>query len=73
MLFDKGHERPHIHPNGWLSGVFYLRLPALIADPERNHEGWLEFGRPTAQLRVQPALTLRKYQPAYGHKFLCPS
>ena len=48
-------------------------MAALIDDPERKHEGWLEFGRPTAQLRVQSALTLRKYQPAYGHKFLFPS
>ncbi len=73
VLFDKGHERPHIHPKGWLSGVFYLSLPALIDDPARNHEGWLEFGRPTAELHVQSTLTIRHYQPAYGAMFLFPS
>lgn len=73
VMFDRGHERAHIHPNGWLSGVFYLSLPDLIADPARNHEGWLEFGRPTSDLHVQADLTIRHYQPAYGQMFLFPS
>lgn len=73
VMFDKGHERAHIHPNGWLSGVFYLALPDLISDPGKNHEGWLEFGRPTSDLHVQSELTLRHYQPAYGQMFLFPS
>ncbi|MDH3640748.1 MAG: putative 2OG-Fe(II) oxygenase [Gammaproteobacteria bacterium] len=73
VMFDRGHERAHIHPNGWLSGVFYLSLPDLISDPSKNHEGWLEFGRPTPDLHVQSELTLRHYQPAYGQMFLFPS
>ena len=73
VLFDQGHERAHIHPNGWLSGVFYLSLPAVIDDPARNPEGWLEFGRPSPALRVQSALTIRHYQPRYGTMFLFPS
>lgn len=73
VMFDRGHERAHIHPNGWLSGVFYLELPDLIADPARKPEGWLEFGRPTTDLHVQSELTLRHYQPAYGQMFLFPS
>ena len=73
VMFDKGHERAHIHPNGWLSGVFYLQLPDVIHDSERDHEGWLEFGRPTADLHVRSALHLRHYMPAYGEMFLFPS
>lgn len=73
VMFDRGHERAHIHPNGWLSGVFYLSLPDLVADPTRNHEGWLEFGRPTSDLHVQADLTIRHYQPVYGQMFLFPS
>jgi len=73
VMSDRGHERAHIHPNGWLSGVFYVNLPSVINDSTKEHEGWLEFGRPTADLHVQSALTLRHYQPAYGQMFLFPS
>ncbi len=73
VMHDKGHERPHIHPNGWLSGVFYLQLPAVVADPSRRPEGWLEFGKPTAALNVSGSFDLRQYQPAYGQMFLFPS
>ena len=73
VMHNKGHERPHIHPNGWLSGVFYLQLPAVIGDPARRPEGWLEFGRPTAHLNVTGGFDIRQYQPAYGQMFLFPS
>ena len=73
VMHNKGHERAHIHPNGWLSGVFYLNLPDVLEDPERKPEGWLEFGRPTSDLHVQSELTLRHYKPEYGQMFLFPS
>ncbi|MGE0667598.1 MAG: putative 2OG-Fe(II) oxygenase [Sphingomonadales bacterium] len=73
VMHDKGHERPHIHPNGWLSGVFYLQLPAVVRDPARRPEGWLEFGKPTRHLNVSRGFDVRQYQPAYGQMFLFPS
>ncbi|MBM4206142.1 MAG: tetratricopeptide repeat protein [Gammaproteobacteria bacterium] len=73
VMFNRGHERPHIHPKGWLSGVFYLQLPDLIDDPARRPEGWLEFGRPTRELHVRTAPALRYCQPCYGAMFLFPS
>lgn len=73
VMSDQGHERAHIHPNGWLSGVFYLDLPDLIEDPARQPEGWLEFGRPTTDLHVKSDPVPRHYQPAYGTMFLFPS
>jgi len=73
VMADRGHERAHIHPKGWLSGVFYLSLPELIQDPARAPEGWLEFGRPTSELHVQSAPRLRHYQPEYGTMYLFPS
>lgn len=73
VMNNKGHERAHIHPNGWLSGVFYLSLPDVLNDPTRKPEGWLEFGRPTADLHVQSDLTIRHYKPEYGQMFLFPS
>jgi tetratricopeptide (TPR) repeat protein len=73
VMHNRGHERPHIHPNGWLSGVFYLQLPAVIGEPARRPEGWLEFGRPTSALNVSAGVDVRQYQPAYGRMFLFPS
>jgi len=73
VMHDKGHERAHIHPNGWLSGVFYVQLPSVIEDPSRNPEGWLEFGRPTGDLAVTSTMDLRHYKPELGQMFLFPS
>ncbi|MEQ9450136.1 MAG: putative 2OG-Fe(II) oxygenase [Pseudomonadales bacterium] len=73
VMHDGGHERTHIHPNGWLSGVLYLRLPELIEAPERRPEGWLEFGQPTPELHVTQAPKLWHHQPRYGEMVLFPS
>ena len=34
-----GHQNSHIHPDGWLSGVFYLKIPQKIED----NQGSIEF------------------------------
>jgi tetratricopeptide (TPR) repeat protein len=45
IMKENGHQTPHIHATGWLSGVYYVDVPEDVRrdDPERN--GWLEFGR----------------------------
>ncbi len=73
VMNDRGHERAHVHPNGWLSGVLYLELPNVIDDPDRHPEGWLEFGRPTAALGFETAPDLRHARPDYGRMWLFPS
>jgi len=39
-LLKGGHQSEHIHPGGWLSGVFYLQVPKL----SNQEEGAIEFG-----------------------------
>lgn len=73
VMGSGGHERSHIHPKGWISGVLYVELPDLIDDPQRGHEGWLRFGEPSPELNVQSAPVLRDYQPAYGNIILFPA
>lgn len=73
VLKNKGHERSHIHPNGWLSGVFYVQLPEIIDDAQFEPQGWLEFGRPTADLHVQSPQETEVYKPEYGSIILFPS
>ena len=36
-----GHHVGHVHPEGWLSSAFYIRLPET-----EGREGWLKFGEP---------------------------
>jgi uncharacterized protein (TIGR02466 family) len=39
-LLKGGHQLEHIHPHGWLSGVFYLQVPKFGG----REEGSIEFG-----------------------------
>ena len=46
FLEPGGHQNPHIHPAGWLSGVYYLDIPPEITG--ESQAGWIEFGQPPA-------------------------
>lgn len=43
VLHEGGHQEPHIHPAGWLSGVFYVDAGDARPGPE---DGALLFGHP---------------------------
>ncbi len=36
-----GRHVDHVHPEGWLSSAFYVRLPE-----DKGREGWIKFGEP---------------------------
>ena len=38
-LMKKGFQNPHIHPAGWLSGCFYLKIPKKL----KENEGGIKF------------------------------
>ena len=38
-MFKQGYQGAHIHPPGWLSGVFYIKVPKLL----NNNEGSIKF------------------------------
>lgn len=40
-LHSGGHHENHIHPEGWISAVYYVALPGAVAHGE---QGWLQFG-----------------------------
>jgi len=40
ILKKQGHQKPHIHPAGWLSGVIYLKVVPSF----KKNEGAIEFG-----------------------------
>ncbi|MBL8642435.1 MAG: hypothetical protein JNK21_00770 [Rhodospirillaceae bacterium] len=45
VLGQEGHQTPHIHPDGWLSGVYYVEIPDDVKADDLERSGWLEFGR----------------------------
>lgn len=61
----------HIHPEGIVSSALYLELPETGGNAN-SHAGWLEIGRPPADLRLDLP-PLRTIEPRAGHLALFPS
>jgi tetratricopeptide (TPR) repeat protein len=72
VMDTKGHQLPHIHPAAWVSGVYYVKVPA-VTDSEGSQEGWIEFGKPEPSLRCTVEPELKRYKPEEGLMFLFPS
>jgi tetratricopeptide (TPR) repeat protein len=73
VMDSQGHQLPHMHPDGWVSGVYYVKLPGVMHASTGGQDGWIEFGRPLRELTgsLQPAVkTLR---PEEGALVLFPS
>ncbi|MEI9993799.1 MAG: putative 2OG-Fe(II) oxygenase [Rhizomicrobium sp.] len=74
-LIQRGgdHEAWHTHRGGWLSGVYYVRVPQAVAR-DTDGRGALEFGPPPYLARTQPGLIeTRRYVPREGMLLLAPS
>ncbi|AUN32120.1 tetratricopeptide repeat protein [Niveispirillum cyanobacteriorum] len=69
-LRDGGFHTHHIHPEGWISGVYYLQVPPAADTGDQS--GWLTFGVPNLGPEVSlPAL--HAVQPKPGRLVLFPS
>lgn len=69
-LRDGGFHTHHIHPEGWISGVYYLQVPP--AADAGDQSGWLTFGVPNLGPEISlPAL--HAVQPRPGRLVLFPS
>ena len=71
LLEPGGHQEPHFHASGWLSGVYYLDIPPEIGTD--SQAGWIEFGRHPAQLALRRQPPLRTIRPEVGKLVLFPS
>jgi len=69
VLGDGGHQAPHNHPTGWLSGVYYVAVPPIGADGA----GAIEFGTGVAGGDLDRSLPVRRIDPAPGMLVLFPS
>ncbi|WP_100655737.1 putative 2OG-Fe(II) oxygenase [Alteromonas flava] len=63
-----GYHTSHFHPQGWLSGVFYVDVPE---DVNHDGQGWLQFGVPEISQLSLPADYVVK--PENGRLVLFPS
>jgi hypothetical protein len=68
VLHAGGHQTPHQHPLGWLSGVYYAALPGSSDDV-----GELEFGRPPARIRMKSPPPEYSVRPRLGRVVIFPS
>lgn len=65
-----GRHVNHVHPRGWISSAYYVRLPNTDpADPK--HAGWFKLGEPRLPIPNCPALGY--IEPKIGRLVLFPS
>jgi len=65
-----GRHVNHVHPKGWISSAYYVRLPSKNAsDPA--HAGWFKIGEPRLPVPNCPALGY--IEPKIGRLVLFPS
>jgi tetratricopeptide (TPR) repeat protein len=68
VLRSGGHQLPHLHPLAWLSGVYYVQVPAGLGD-----DGALEFGEPPARVTALVEPERRRISARPGRLVLFPS
>jgi len=73
VLGAQGHQAPHIHRSGWLSGCYYAKIPDAINADGDDQAGWIEFGRPQDHPLSKAPPVVRSYQPHEGMVVLFPS
>lgn len=69
VLDQGGQQTPHIHPAGWLSGVFYVDE----GRPAQEGSGDLLFGSTPLDLPISRAPIEHRYRPAKGRLVMFPS
>src|SRR5690606_28932149 len=69
VLHEDGHQGPHIHPAGWLSGVLYVDAGDATPGPE---DGSLVFGHPPPATMVSAPREL-VHAPRTGEAMSFPS
>jgi hypothetical protein len=73
VLDSGGYQQPHIHPGGWLSGVYYPRLPGISANAPGNRAGWLVFGEASSGFHSKSEHPTYSLAPEEGLMVLFPS
>lgn len=70
-LASRGYHSNHVHPMGWISSAYYVRLPQGMDDPV-NRPGWIKFGESNLALGAQDRPD-GHIEPKVGRLVLFPS
>jgi len=73
VLHFQGNLTPHIHLDGYLSGVYYPQLPELMGAPEQGQAGFFELGPPPEQFPLKATVDSLPIKPEEGLMILFPS
>ena len=73
VLDHGGYQEPHLHPSGWLSGVYYPQLPGVTTDADGSRAGWLVFGEPNSIFHAKAEHLTHWIAPWEGMLVLFPS
>lgn len=73
VLDSQGHQAAHLHPSGWLSGVYYAKVPDVVTANPDSEDGWIEFGRAARYPHAKAEHAVKPYQPREGRVVLFPS
>lgn len=71
ILHRGGHQMPHIHPGGFVSGVFYVELPPPGSGGAEA--GWLELGGLPYEVSASYQPWTERVEPTPGRMVLFPS
>jgi uncharacterized protein (TIGR02466 family) len=77
VLDKEGNQSQHIHKSGYLSGCYYLRVPAEVSAEENGRDGTIaggfEVGRPPEEFGCSKDHMIRQYKPREGLMLLFPA
>lgn len=73
VLDGEGNLNPHVHYDGYVSGVYYAQIPQPIGAPGQDDAGWFELGASPSRFPCATARETRKIQPKEGLMILFPS
>jgi Flp pilus assembly protein TadD len=73
VLDRTGNLAPHVHYSGYVSGVYYVRIPAFVTAAQADHAGWFEIGRPPPRFHHAGRPEARFIEPREGMMLLFPS
>ena len=73
ILRGAGYDASHIHDEGWLSGVYYVKVPDLPDEKWETGEGCIQFGAPPERYVSELNRARRLIRPEAGKLVLFPS
>lgn len=65
ILDQEGYLETHIHEGSWISGAYYVSIPAFKKSPGNDHPGApgaIEFGRPSSHYGIESSVSTRVVQ-----------